>query len=335
MPTKKSITIRDVAKEAGVSVATVSRYINQIGYISQDTQAKIQIVMDKWNFQPNMIARGLAIKKTQTIGLMVPDITNPFFPELIRAIEEIAKSRGYQVILGNLGEEIKEADFWNHFKLRYIDGIIFASMPLSERSLSEVEGLHIPYVVIDRAANLDIPYSIGVDNAKGAMLAVEHLVSVGCRKIAHITGPNNIFPSLERKKGYIQALQTLLPSQEPLLYLGDFTLESGRRQAYQLIHEHPDVDGIFASNDLMAIGTLKALKDRIPRDIALIGFDGIKMTEMMEPEISTIEQPLYQIGVKAAGLLLDRIENKLDDSASSVKLEVKLLQRRSSLGFNG
>lgn len=330
---KVAVTIRDVAREAGFSVATVSRYMNRNGYISDVASKKIQHVMDELDYKPNEIARGLARKRTNMIALIIPDITNPFFPELVVAIERMAKEKGYSLILINSDEEILQtALFWKSLQSRYIDGMILASFQFNEEILLGIDALEIPFVKIDRAADLDTENSIGLDNYKGAVLAVEHLVEVGCTKIAHIGGPYSYPSSNARLRGYGEVLKKRLPNQEPIIIEGDFSLESGMNLTKILLQEHPDVDGLFLANDLMAIGSLKTLKQlgkRVPKDIAIIGFDGIKLGTMVEPEISTIEQPIYDIGVAATSRLIHLIENTLDES-NPVQLDVRLVQREST-----
>nr|WP_315362759.1 LacI family DNA-binding transcriptional regulator [Cytobacillus firmus] len=343
---EKQTTIRDVAREAGVSVATVSRYLNNNGYISQKAEMKIREVMERLNYHPNEIARGLAKKKTRTIALIIPDITNPFFPELVVAIEEVAKSKGYSIILVNTqAGDMDDNHFWKQLQNRYVDGFILASFEMSEKVVKAIEKLKIPFVRIDRAAENNTFDSIGLDNYKGAKLAVDHLIEVGCKKIAHISGPGSFPPSSERKRGYVETVMDRAmrngiasPEDSVIVYEGDFTLESGKLLTQILMNEHKDVDGIFLGNDLMAIGCLKALKlmgYQVPKEVAIIGFDGIKLTEMVEPEISTIEQPIYDIGVVSTNKLIRKIEGLEDDKSSSDEpsLDIRLVTRPSTLGF--
>ncbi|MEH7333587.1 LacI family DNA-binding transcriptional regulator [Neobacillus drentensis] len=333
--TKKKVTIRDVAKEAGVSVATVSRLINNISYISQETEQKIQEVMKRLDYQPNEIARGLAKQKSNTIALIIPDITNPFFPELVIAIEEFAKLKGYNLILVNSHDaDLKDPRFWKDFQSRYIDGFILASFDFNEEVLKGIEKLKIPFVKVDRAADFQSNDSIGVDNYKGAVMAVEHLIEIGCQKIAHISGPGSFSPSIDRIRGYKDTISKYFPNQSPIVFQGDFSMEAGKQLTQRMLEEHPDIDGIFLGNDMMAIGSLKALKIlkiQVPVDIALIGFDGIKITEMVEPELSTINQPIYNIGVAATNKLIHFIENTQD--TNQYDLDVRLIKRESTLGF--
>ncbi|PLR73636.1 LacI family DNA-binding transcriptional regulator [Bacillus sp. UMB0728] len=330
---KKNSTIRDVARKAGVSVATVSRYINSNGYISGRTGEKIQEVMLELDYRPNEIARGLARKKTDTIALIIPEITNPFFPELVVSIERKTKEKGYSLILIHADEEsLQDSVFWRNLESRYIDGLILASFQFSQKILNELDALQVPFVRIDRAADHDSPNSIGMDNRKGARLAVSHLIESGCKKIAHISGPHTFPPSIERLRGYEEILAEQLPSESAIVMEGDFTLESGKSVTEALMKQHSDIDGLFLANDMMAIGALKTLKQlgkKVPEDIAVIGFDGIKLGEMVEPELSTIEQPIFSIGTVAAARLVGMIENNGEYESQTV-LDVRLVIREST-----
>lgn len=332
---KKSVTIRDVARESGLSIATVSRYLNGKGYLSEQSEKKIKDVMERLDYKPNEVARSLSNRKTNTIALIIPDITNPFFPELVVAIEGVARTRGYSLFLINTEEEMLHSNsFWRSLESRLIDGLILGSFQFTEEVLKGMDNMNLPFVRIDRGAGDDEDNSFGVDNSEGAKLAVEHLIEVGCKKIAHISGPSTYPSSLERVKGYREAMNIYLPLQEECIYEGDFSLESGQKLTIELLNNHRDCDGIFFGNDLMAIGALKALKlmnIRVPQEIAIIGFDGIQLTQMVDPEISTIEQPIYELGKLATTHLIDMIEKKTEGS-DYVKLGVHLRKRESTLG---
>lgn len=329
---RKKVTIRDIARESGVSVATVSRYINKVSYTSPETEKKIQKVLDEFNYTPNAMARGLATQKSNTIAFVTPDITNPFFPELVKSIEYVAKENGYSLLLINTNEqELQTFAFWNHFQSKYIDGFILAESELGEIAQGYLEELNIPFVRIDRAVNPDRCNSVSVDNFEGARLAVSHLLEIGCKKIAHVSGPLNLYPAQERLNGYKRIME--LNQLIPIIAEGDFTLESGTLQTEKLLHEYPDIDGVFYSNDLMAIGAIKALKAQkksIPEDIAIIGFDGIRLTEIVYPELSTIKQPIDKIGEIATNNLIQAIEHPDESSNQNILLHVELIQREST-----
>jgi LacI family transcriptional regulator len=328
-------TIRDVARLAGVSVATVSRVINQNGYVNKETETKVKNSMELLNYRPNSLARALANKKSESIALIVPDITNPFFPELAKAIEDTARNYGYSVILTN--SDLNQKKNINYLEVlinRYIDGIICTSNELSEGDINQLQKLGIPIVTLDRAVNSKAVSSIQVDNYGGGVMAVKHLLSIGCRKIAHISGPFHLNTSLERYRGYVDTLEKMDMFHPSLVVEGDFTIDSGIKSAYTLLEKSPDIDGIFASNDLMAVGVLKSLirqGKKVPDDIALIGFDGITLCTAIEPEISTIAQPIYTIGQLAVQKLINLIKKQQTNEEPTKKLEVKLLERATTL----
>ena len=329
---EKKVTIRDIARESGFSVATVSRYINKVSYTSPETEKKIQEVLDRFNYTPNAIARGLAKQKSNTIAFVTPDITNPFFPELVRSIGRVLKRSGYSLLLINTDEhELGTPEFWAHFKSRYIDGFILAESPASEDVEPDVHKLSIPYVRIDRAFHAGNNLSVGVNHFEGARIAARHLVDIGCRKIAHVSGPGSFWPAKERRAGYESIIAET--GQSPIVFEGDFSLDGGREITEVLLREFPDVDGIFYANDLMAIGSLKVFKRKglaIPEDVAIIGFDGIELAEIVQPEISTIRQPIEEIGESATKRLIAAIEHPNRVNDENVMLDVTLVQREST-----
>ncbi|MBM7577852.1 LacI family DNA-binding transcriptional regulator [Jeotgalibacillus terrae] len=330
--TRKKVTIREIAKESGVSIATVSRYLNKVSYTSPETERKIQKVLDQFSYTPNAVARGLAKQKSNTIAFITPDITNPFFPEMIKSIEYIAKRNGYSLLLISTNEEeLKNKDFWNNLKSRYIDGFLLAQSDLSEEIKGYLDKVQMPFIRIDRGVQSDSNNSVSVKNYEGASLAVRHLIELNCKKIAHISGPKSVFPARGRLKGYLDTMK--LYDRTPLVYEGDFTLKSGTDITERLLSEHKDVDGIFYANDLMAIGALKTFKKhhvQIPENIAIIGFDGIQLTEMVNPEISTIKQPVKKIGEIAVDQLITKIEQPDLAGHVNVELDVELIVRESS-----
>jgi LacI family transcriptional regulator len=326
-------TIRDVAKLAGVSVATVSRVLNKNGYVNKETEQKVMKAIEQLHYEPNAVARGLAGKRTGTIALILPDITNPFFPEMARGVEDVAHAHGYTVILCNSDDQgHKERSYIEVLKKKYIDGIIFASHTLGQEDVEQMRRSKIPLVVLDRAPNQQLCSVIRSRNFEGAKRAVRHLLDVGCKKIAHIYGPQDLITAKERLLGYEEAVRNFPWYSPSLLVPGFFRVDGGLQAVKELLQKHPDVDGIFAGNDLMAIGALKGLHQlgvRVPDDVALIGFDGIGLTEMTQPELSTIAQPIYDMGALAARMLIGKIEQGSEE-VRLCELEVTLVQRDST-----
>lgn len=326
-------TIRDVARLAGVSVATVSRVLNKRGYVNHETEQKVRKAMKQLRFEPNQVARGLAGKQTKTIALILPDISNPFFPEIARAVEDVARLNGFTVILCNsddLGS--REKTYIEVLKKKYIDGIIFASNTLSAEEIEQMRADNIPLVILDRAPSAETCSVIRVKNLEGARMAVRHLLEVGCRKIAHIYGPQELHTAKSRLIGYEETVRSFPWYTPSLLVPGHFSIEGGMRATEMLFELHPNVDGIFAGNDLMAVGVLKALHKmglRVPEQVAVCGFDGVTLTEITQPELTTIAQPIYQMGEMAAKILIDKI-NGLLVSDEIYELDVVLIKRGST-----
>lgn len=326
-------TIRDVAKLAGVSVATVSRVLNSNGYVNIDTRQKVNHAIQQLQYEPNAVARGLASKKTGTIALILPDISNPFFPEMARAVEDVARTYGYTVILCNSDDQgEKEKSYIEVLKQKYIDGIIFASHTLRPDDVERMRKNEIPLVVLDRAPSDEACSVIRSKNLEGAKIAVRHLLDVGCKKIAHIYGPQDIITARERLIGYEESVRNFSWFSPSLMVPGKFQIKGGMEAVEVLIDRHPDVDGIFIGNDLMAVGALKGLLRKglkVPDQIALCGFDGITLTEVTEPELTTIAQPIYDMGALAARLLIKEIEGLVVEK-QIYEFGVTLIARKST-----
>lgn len=303
-------TIKDVAKEAGVSVATVSRVLNNKGYVNEETRKRVSEVISKLNYKPNAVARSLFKKQSKTIALIVPDIKNPFFPEIARAIEDVMNDKDYTLILCNSDEnEEKEKKYLDMMKQKYVDGIIIVTSTLAPKHIEE-NG--IPIIALDRPIGNNIP-SVTVNNYDGARQAVRHLKTIGCQRIAHVRGPKNVMNADERYKGYLAEVGNDSWFQNDYIVEGNYNMEQTTKGTMELLKKHPDIDGIFAGNDYMAVGVVKAVTQMgksIPDDLSIIGFDGIELGKLTNPEITTMSQPIYEIGTEAARLLLDVIEGK-------------------------
>lgn len=320
-------TIRDVSKLAGVSVATVSRLLNQSGYVSKEAEIAIMAAVEKLNYTPNTIARSLAGKKTAAVALMVPDILNPFFPEIARAAEDEAAARGYTLVLCNTDNNPnKEKMYIEALINKQIDGIIISSYTISPEQIVALQNRSIPIVAIDKHYSGYPILSVTAANRKGGQLAVRHLLEHGCRKIAHICGPTHVHAAHERALAY-EDICAEQPWYTPsLTAFGHFNVEGGYKAMHELYRQHPDVDGVFAGNDLMAAGALKALHElnaEVPRQVRLIGFDGIRM-DMVYPELSTVSQQIYSIGKTAMDYLIRQINNEPIER-KNYELEVELL----------
>lgn len=327
------LTMREIAKKSGVSVATVSRHINNKGYVGEETKNKIQQIIDKYNYAPNQVAQSLSNRSSKSIAVISPDMTNPFFPELVGTIERNAREKGYSLTLFQQ-ENLNDEDFWKEFRNNYIDGFILVSSDMSMNNLKYLKTLNIPFIKIDRAVPADENMSVSVDNFRGAKLAVNHLIEIGCKKIAHISGPKSIYTATERLMGYYEAI--IDNQMESIVFEGDFTHKSGKEQTLKLLDTIPDVDGIFYSNDLMAIGAIRVFNEKgihLPRDIAIIGFDDIYINEMVAPTLSSIKQPIVEMATVATEKLINLINNDSNGPKEDLLLNVSLVERESTLGF--
>ena len=327
-------TIKDVARLAGVSVATVSRVINQRELVNPETAEQVQKAIKQLQYEPNAVARGLAGKKMGIIALILPDILNPFFPALARGVEDVAQSRGMTPILGNSDDlGFKESSYIKVLKQKYVDGFILASNTVQAEEVIALRKEGIPIVLLDRGLNTAACPVIRSKNREGAKLAVRHLREQGCRKIAHIYGPQDLITARERLLGYEEAVRDLAGYSPSLMAGGNFDIASGRQALRELFARHPDIDGVFAGNDLMAVGALKALHEqgiRVPEQVKVCGYDGISLTEVTEPELTTVVQPVYEMGGLAARLLLDEIESGISEN-TIIEFDVSLAVRKSTL----
>jgi LacI family transcriptional regulator len=322
-------TIKDVAKEAEVSVATVSRFLNSKGYVNEETRKKVLEAIEKLNYKPNAVARSLYKKQSKTIALIIPNITNPFFPEVARAIEDVMNDKDYTLILCNSDDqEEKEQKYFEMIKQKYVDGVIIVTSTLTPK---HIEKNGVPIVAVDRFIDEDIPY-VSVNNVKGARKAVRYLLDSGCQKIAHIRGPEHLQNAEERYHGYLMEVENEEWFDHCLIKNGNFNYKTAMDITQELLAKHPDIDGIFAGNDYMALGVIKAaikLGKKVPEDLSVIGFDGINISKLTNPEITTIAQPIYQIGYTAAEMLLDLIEGRPIDKVHH-QLDVSFSEGQST-----
>lgn len=309
-------TIKDVAKHAGVSVATVSRYLNKKGYISEEAKKKIETSIKQLDYRPNQIARSLSTKRMQTIGLIVPDITNPFFPELARAIEDTALKEGYTVVLCNSDEQaLKEQQYIETLKQKYVGGFIIATNQLGRDYYT---GLNVPLVLLDRISDGNIP-SVSSQNKNGAILGTEHLLSCGVSEIACISGPQHVVPAYERTQGFLAAIEGMDIKKH--VVESPFHFKEAESIAFDLLSTNPGIDGIFAGSDVIAIGVQRAVHRlglSVPDDIQIVGYDGISLSEMVTPSLTTVAQNIYQLGETAVNMLLNIIDGKDLDKKHAV-----------------
>jgi LacI family transcriptional regulator len=325
--------IRDVAKHAGVSTATVSHILNGTRQVSDETRAQVLASVRELGYRPSAIARSLRTRTTGTIGILVSDISNPFSTAVVRAIEDVANENGHNVILCNTDEsEAKAEKYLNLLLSKRVDGLILAPTGRLGSCVEMFLATGTPVVLIDRLVDgVALPY-VGVDNIEGARTAVEHLIEDGHRRIGVITGLPNVSSSLERLKGYELALQAHGIDLAPdLVRTGHSNVQGGIQAACDLLRLEIPPTAIFTTNNLMTLGSLIAfrkLKVRCPEQIAILGFDDHEWAEIFSPPVSVVRQPMYEIGSTAARLLQRAIKGE-QLSAEKHLLPTELVIRNS------
>ena len=332
-------TIREVAESAGVSYATVSHVINNTRLVSQHTRERVVAAMNTLNYRPNALARSLRQGKTNTLGLVLPDSANPFFAEISRSIEDEAFKKGYSVFLCNTELDTQRELFYvDVLSKKQVDGIIFIAAGEQADSLDFLVRRNMPVVMIDRdIPNVEVD-AVLTDHQLGGFLATRHLLELGHKHIACIAGPSSITPSAERITGYQNALQKAgLAYNENLIVRGDYHAQSGMEITHYILKMDPRPTAIFALNDLMALGALRAAAEAgcsVPKELAIVGYDDIEIAHFTNPPLTTIAQPKKEIGAQAVTLLVDRISQK-SRPPSRLVLAPKLIIRRSTKELDG
>lgn len=300
-------TIRDVAKKANVSVATVSRVINEKGYVYEETRKTVLKIIDELGFEPNQLARSLTNHRSKMIGVIVPHIGTTFYGQLIEGIEHAALSYGYKTMLCNTQDNSgREIDYLKIFEQYNVEGIIVASNFLNKDKL---EQLNIPVVTIDHLISDDYP-SITCNNEHGGKVAAKALIESGAKNILLLRGPSFLITSQERTKGFLEITEQYGCTVD----IHDFDLiEPDAEFIYQYLKNNPHVDGIFAMSDtlaLIALGCLQQLGRKIPNDVSLVGFDDAPFTKWTSPAISTVSQSVKYMGSESINLLIKSINNE-------------------------
>ncbi|MNB79320.1 HTH-type transcriptional regulator DegA [compost metagenome] len=308
-------TIYDVAREAGVSIATVSKVLNNNGRISDKTREKVSRVMEELNYQPSLVASALTSRRTGTIGLMIPDIANPFFAETARGIEDYAQQQGSDLIVCSTDRDDEKAARYTSLLLRKrVDGLIIASHTGQTEMIRRLLADRVPLVLFSADIRSLESSSVTVDDYKGGYQATEYLLSLGHRRLGVIS--DNLPGSKLRVEGFLDALKDAgLPFDNPAnLTHTSATLENGRKAAAAMLGQAEDLrpTAVFACNDLLAIGVLKEARSAglsIPRDLSVVGFDNTMLAEICHPTLTSIAQPLREMTEQAMILLNESIDN--------------------------
>jgi LacI family transcriptional regulator len=309
-------TLESIAQAAGVSKATVSLALNGKPGVSPRTRQRILEIAKKLNYQPNASAQGLAKQRTETVGVIVPDISSPFYAELVRGVEEEVSAHGYYLILcTTTGKPSREELYFQLFQTQRVDGIIIMTPREDDRALHQIHDKGFPIVVVDReVASGDDIVEVLVDNFHGSIAAMEHLLDLGYKRIGFINGVPTLAASQERLRGYRLVLQEhdITPRDE-WLCTANFREDGGYHCMRQLLSADPSLDAVFVASDLMALGAIKALREegkRVPDDIAIIGFDDIPLASTFDPPLTTVRQPMEKMGAMAARLLFQLINGE-------------------------
>lgn len=334
------VTIKDLARELGISPSTVSRALKDHPDISPNTKKAVNALAKKLNYQPNVIALSLRQSKSNTIGVIIPEITHFFFSTVISGIEDVAYKHGYNVIITQTNESYDRevSDLRALFNSR-VDGMLIS---VSRETTNfdhfvSVFDRGMPMVFFDRVIDKLDTSKIIVDDSDGAYHAAAHLIEQGCKRIAHLAGPDNLLISKKRVDGYIRALgdHNMMPDDNLIINCNEGSIEEAKGYTLKLLQGKNPPDGIFCHQDLAAVGSLQAARKlgvKVPEQLAIIGFSNWQITSMTDPPLSTVDQPGYEMGRQAAELLLKEIESKEDEFVEphTITLPTKLVIRGSS-----
>jgi LacI family transcriptional regulator len=334
-------TISDVAQLAGVSAMTVSRVISNSGYVKETTRNRVEMAISQLGYVPNALARQLRSKRTKTLALVLSDISNPYFTTIAHGVEEVASHRGFTVILGNTNESGREeARYLRVLVERQVDGVILVPARSSGASLRLLETHRIPVVVVDRRVTAREIDEVRADSVAGARALTEHLLALGHRWIAVLTGRRAISTATDRVAGCRRALREAgLALDEAFVHYGIFNFGSGNQaDGYRMARDvleagSPRPTAIFAANNFIAYGAIRALHEaglRVPEDMSVVAFDDLPPEWVPDPFLTVAVQPAYEIGRTAATLLLDRASGERCGPAEQVVFPVEIHVRRSS-----
>ncbi len=327
--------IKDVAKKAGVSPATVSRVINAKPYVADSIRERVLEAIRELQYHPNRVAQRLRAEKSHLVGVLLSDIRNPFYTMALEGIEQILSQQGLSVLICNSATKPeRENDFITLLRAEEVAGIIIAPTRENSDALADAVKSGLPVVVIDRRMTRPVTDTVLADNENGARLAVRHFVEQGHRHIATLAGPQHLTSGRERYQGYLQALaEADIPLDTSLVRFGDYQLESGYTLTRELITQTNLPVALFVANNLMTIGALNAIHEaglNIPDDIAIVGFDDLPWAVSLTPSLTTVQQPATEIGIHAAELLLNRMTFP-GRPARTVVLGTELIVRASAL----
>ena len=313
--TDRTVTLRDVAARAGVHPATASRALNPETrlLVREDTARRVLEAAEVLGYHPNPVARSLRTRRSNTVGVLIPDLTNPLFPPIVRALEDRLAAAGYVALIGNTdGDDDREQMVFELMRARHVDGMVLATAHLSDPLLADAARAGLPVVLMNRMAQDHSLDSVSVDNERGMRMAVAHLAGEGHKRIAHIAGPQEVSTGLSRYRGFMSAMEAHGLEADPDLIITAkaFSIEEGLRCTRALLERRSGCTAVATGNDMLAIGCLAALEEaglNCPADLSVVGFNDMPFIDRLRPPLTTIRFPHYQLGTEAAQLLLERI----------------------------
>lgn len=325
-------SLHDVARAAGVSVATVSHVINSTRYVSPELTARVRRALADLNYYPNLVAKGLRTHRTQTIGFLTSDITNPFYPGVAKGASDVAAEHGYSVILRDVGEgknSASEINFW--LQQRQVDGLLFTSTHMDDEVIASLQYRGVPFVLINRRLREVRTNYVGIDNESGMLQAVQHLVNLGHEKIGFVCGIPTSTAGQARMNGFLKAARRYgLETGEDLMYQGHYLLEDGYDAVRHFLRVRPDISAIVAANDLMALGAWRCLAKLgvgVPDEVSIVGFDDVAPASMGPFGLTTVRCPQYEMGAAAARMLLEIFEEEHSVAPRHIVFPVHLIVR--------
>lgn len=331
---KTSLTTKDIARLAGVSQATVSRVLNNYENVREETRNKVVEIIEKRGYQPNHLARSMVVKKTRNIGLILADITNPFYSELSKVIIDRANVLDYSVLLCNTDNDPRVLE--NNLDIllqKRVDGIIFASVPTENARVEKLVRSGFPCLMCNRHLSYYRNNFVVTDNEKGAYLAINHLIKLGHERICYISGPTEFSTALERIVGYKRALtEAGIPYDESLVFQGGFKKDFAYQVAKRIVSKKPLPTAIFCSNDIMALGTINSIIEAgyvVPEDIAVVGYDDINLASHSLIGLTTVAAKTVEMGTKALDYTIQLIEKGNSNLLIQEYLEPELKIRKS------
>lgn len=323
-------TLRDVAREAGVSVATASRAINGLGNVTAPTRAAVMAAVKKLSFVPHSGARSLTRRKTDTVGVILPDLFGEFFSEIIRGIDLVAHESGMHLLLGNMHGSAHETAAAIASMRGRVDGLLVMPPELKPETLAGHLDPALPTVLLNyEAGSLDIPY-VAVDNYRGAYAMTEALLAQGARHVVHIAGPKHNRDARDRQRGFVDAMAKIAGERSPVILPGDFSEEAGMEAARLLVQGKMPADAVFAANDLMAVGCIMQLGEagkKVPADMLVAGFDDIPLARHVSPTLTTMQVHIDQLGSTGMMMLLRMLRGEALGASSSTVLTPALIAR--------